>query len=210
MTAVCVTATGLFLAVTLVGERTDSSWRIWPKAAASLGYILTAISAGAPDTGYGRWVLAALCLSWIGDVALVSRGHAWFMTGLVAFAVAHLAYIVAFSVLGMRAVATIVAALVLAALALAVGRRLLPHVQRRMVVPVVAYLVVITAMVAAAAGAASEGAPWPVLPAALAFYLSDLGVARHQFVTPGFENRAVGLPLYYGAQVLFALSTGMV
>ena len=44
----------------------------------------------------------------------------------------------------------------------------------------------------------------------LAFYLSDLGVARQRFVSPGLINRFVGLPLYYGAQLLFAFSTGMV
>ncbi len=64
-------------------------------------------------------------------------------------------------------------------------------------------------MVAAATGATSDGAPWPVLPGAVLFFLSDLAVARDKFVTPGFPNRAVGLPMYYAAQILFAVSTGM-
>ncbi len=38
------------------------------------------------------------------------------------------------------------------------------------------------------------------------FYLSDLFVARERFVTSAFVNRLVGLPLYYGGQVLLALS----
>ena len=45
-----------------------------------------------------------------------------------------------------------------------------------------------------------------VLAGAIAFYLSDLTVARDRFVTRGFENRIVGLPLYYTGQVLLALS----
>jgi hypothetical protein len=83
-------------------------------------------------------------------------------------------------------------------------------------------------MVAAAAGTVAgagpagpslifltAGQPWPhsawkaaVMTAAVAFYLSDVSVARDRFVAPGFGNRIWGLPLYYGAQVLFALSTG--
>ena len=39
---------------------------------------------------------------------------------------------------------------------------------------------------------------------------ADLFVARERFVSPAFGNRAIGLPLYYAAQILFAVSTGMV
>jgi uncharacterized membrane protein YhhN len=36
------------------------------------------------------------------------------------------------------------------------------------------------------------------------FYLSDLAVARQRFVAPGFENKLIGLPLYYAGQLLLA------
>lgn len=36
------------------------------------------------------------------------------------------------------------------------------------------------------------------------FYLSDLAVARHRFVAPGPENKLIGLPLYYAAQLILA------
>ena len=45
--------------------------------------------------------------------------------------------------------------------------------------------------------------PW-IAGGALAFYLSDLSVARDRFVRPAFVNRAWGLPLYYGAQFVLA------
>lgn len=45
-----------------------------------------------------------------------------------------------------------------------------------------------------------------LLVAPLAFFVSDLAVARDRFVEPGFVNRFVGLPLYYGAQIVFAAS----
>jgi hypothetical protein len=41
---------------------------------------------------------------------------------------------------------------------------------------------------------------------AVMFYLSDLAVARDRFVAPGFTNRVWGLPLYYGAQLILALT----
>jgi uncharacterized membrane protein YhhN len=71
--------------------------------------------------------------------------------------------------------------------------------------PVVAYLVVISAMVALAAGSAALGRP-RLLVGAVAFFVSDLSVARDRFVVPGFANRLWGLPLYYGAQLVFAAS----
>jgi len=42
----------------------------------------------------------------------------------------------------------------------------------------------------------------------LAFAASDISVARDRFVAPAFINRAWGLPLYYVAQISFALSVG--
>lgn len=75
-------------------------------------------------------------------------------------------------------------------------------------VPVVAYVLVITTMVALAAGAASEHRSWALLVGAVAFYLSDLSVARDRFVAPGFANRVWGLPLYFFAQLLLASQAG--
>jgi hypothetical protein len=37
---------------------------------------------------------------------------------------------------------------------------------------------------------------------------SDITVARQRFVAAAFANRAVGLPMYYTAQVLLALTIG--
>ena len=67
-----------------------------------------------------------------------------------------------------------------------------------------AYIVVITVMVAAAVGTGVHD-PQPWIPfAAVAFFLSDLAVARERFVSSDFVNKLWGLPLYYGAQLVFA------
>lgn len=210
MTFVLVVLTVCSVAALLSAERRAASWRLPVKALASTGFIATALAAGATDSGYGRWVLVALCLGWVGDFALVPPGRGWFLTGLVAFLLSHIAYIVAFAAAGIDATWIPAATVGLGAAAVLVGRWLRPHLPAPMRVPVIAYIVVISAMLGAAVGAAFGRTPWPALPAAGAFYLSDLAVARQRFVAPGFVNRAWGLPLYYGAQILFALSTGMV
>jgi uncharacterized membrane protein YhhN len=212
----------------LLGEKRDAPWRGWAKGAASTGFIATAVAAGAADTAFGAWVLAALCLGWIGDIALVSAQRKWFLLGLGSFLLSHLTYIGAFATVRPNALVAVLVAVGLLVPAGLVGRWLWPHLSADMRGPVVAYIAVISAMVAAAAGAVAgagpsapaaavltSGKPFPgwlwdaaVMTAAVAFYLSDVSVARDRFVAPGFGNRLWGLPLYYAAQLLFALSTG--
>ena len=67
-------------------------------------------------------------------------------------------------------------------------------------------------LASAAAGIANipvaAGGEWSLGVGALAFYFSDISVARDRFVGAGFGNRLWGLPLYYFAQILFALACG--
>lgn len=86
-----------------------------------------------------------------------------------------------------------------------IGAFLLAHVAYAVAfAPVsgVVYAIAITAMLLLALGAPSL----LVRTGATLFYLSDLTVARDRFVRRRFANRLVGLPLYYAAQVLLALS----
>lgn len=43
-----------------------------------------------------KWLLAAIALSWLGDVALIGTSDVAFQLGLVSFLLAHLAYIITF------------------------------------------------------------------------------------------------------------------
>jgi hypothetical protein len=45
---------------------------------------------------------------------------------------------------------------------------------------------------------------------ALAFTASDVSVARDRFVKHEFVNRAWGLPLYFGAQLLIAVTPALI
>ena len=69
---------------------------------------------------------------------------------------------------------------------------------------VLAYIFVITTMVALSAGTVAARGPL-LAGAAVLFFASDLAVARHRFVERSSTNKVVGLPLYYAAQLLFAL-----
>ena len=71
-------------------------------------------------------------------------------------------------------------------------------------VPIAIYMVVIALMCVAAIGAYGAGAPWMVPVGAVMFTASDIAVVRDRFVSTGFINRAWGLPLYFGAQLLLA------
>lgn len=172
------------------------------KIAASATFLLIAVE-GYESFTWSPWIMGGLALSAIGDVALIGRTRSLFLLGLSAFLLAHLAYVGGFLVAGPDWAASGMAAVVLAILFVIVARWLLPRTGD-LRGPVVAYMLVISAMVALAAGVAIEGAPAATFPAAALFYVSDLAVARDRFVTPGVDNRVWGLPVYYLAQFLFA------
>jgi uncharacterized membrane protein YhhN len=203
-TALCA----IGLAVCLLGERRGRIVeRGVGKLVASLAFVGAGLSAGLPDvTPGGVWLLAALVLSFVGDMLLLSNDKRWFLTGLVAFLLAHVAFAAFFAALGL-AITGVAAGLVgMGALLAVVWPRLAPHTGR-LKLPVAAYMAAISWMVASAAGAVAAGAAGPgLLVAAVVFAASDLFVARQRFIHAEFLNRAIGLPLYYGAQLLFVAS----
>lgn len=181
------------------------------KTGASLAFLAYAWGLGAWSASVsGQWVIVALLLSIVGDVALLSARERIFLGGLVAFLLGHVAYIVAFVLLGLSAEALLVALVLVFMIALPVWRWLRGHVGS-MRGPVLAYIAVISVMVACALscwwlrhGLTGAG-PSVLLLAAALFFVSDLCVARDRFVIPGPANRWIGLPLYYAAQLLFGL-----
>ncbi len=177
------------------------------KVVASTGFLLAAVAVDAMATPYGRVVLVALALSFVGDVCLISRDKRWFLAGLVAFLLGHVAYAWAFVLRGVDPTVVAIALAALGLVAALVGRWLLAHVRGALRTPVVLYIAVITAMVALATATFAVAPDLRLLVAAFAFYLSDLAVARERFVHATLLNRLWGLPLYYGAQLLFALTT---
>ncbi len=203
--AAAVTLVGL-VALLFVEWRRSLVGKAVIKPLTSAGFITTAVLAGAADSPYGRWVLVALALSWVGDVCLIGRARAAFLAGLVAFLLGHVAFAVAFVVRGLDSAWALGAAVPMAAVALFVERWLRPQVPDGLRRPVVAYITVITAMVVLSVGTWATS-PAPLIPlAATLFWASDISVARDRFTGAGFGNRLWGLSAYYVAQLLFAFS----
>jgi len=176
------------------------------KLTASTAFIAVAVTAGAPDTAWGRALLAGLAASWFGDAFLLGTGDTWFLLGLTAFLLAHVAYLTAFLLRGVDLGWVAGAAVVVLLFSSGVAIWLMPHVGGGLRIPVLAYLVVINLMVIGAIGARGAGATWLLPAGAMAFYFSDLGVAARQFLEPQFPPWIWSLPLYYAGQLMLAWS----
>jgi len=200
--------TGLALIGLLVSERSEIAPGKWVcKPIASAGFIAASLAGGLPTNGFGWAIVAALVLSFGGDVCLIPRGTRWFAAGLASFLLGHLGFAAAFLFRGVAPLWALGALPVVAVIAIGVHRWLRPHVPDRLRGPVIAYIVVISTMVVLAVstfGHRPDAQGALLLGAAVAFFCSDLAVARNRFVSEGFVNRLWGLPLYYGAQLTFA------
>lgn len=200
--------TAAALVVLLVADaRGIQPLRFVAKPLASTGFLGVALAAGALDSRYGMLVLGALVLCWLGDVLLLWHAEAPFRAGLVSFLLGHVAFVAAFALRGVDSLWLVGAALLVAPVGWAALAWLRPHLPDSMRAPVLAYVVVISTMVAFAFGVFPT-AGFVLLAGALFFYVSDLAVARDRFVAPGFGNRLWGLPLYYGGTLLLAATAG--
>jgi len=176
------------------------------KLGASSAFVLVALSLDAPASAYGRWILAALALSWLGDAALLSRRPAAFLAGLGVFLIAHLCFALAFCSGAFSLEAFLVALAPAVGVGIAVWRWLLPHLAAAYRGPVAAYVAAILVMCATAAGYAAATGRWQVLLGAAMFAASDVAVARDRFVVRSLRNKAWGSPAYYCAQLILAWS----
>jgi uncharacterized membrane protein YhhN len=174
-----------------------------------LAILAPVVLAPGPLTRYAGLIAIGLGFSLAGDIFLMLRPER-FLAGLVAFFLAHLAYIAAFAGAAVPAVDGL--ALVLVVLGALIYAFLRPGLGP-LRIPVMGYVAAILTMVwtavsawqtlgGPAAGAAAAGA--------LCFLVSDtsLGVARFRRRFPGAQ--AITLGTYYLGQWLIALSAGPV
>lgn len=180
-----------------------AEWLFKPLAA--LAFVWAALAWGALDSVYGVWIIAGLLLCLAGDVLLIPKGQGpAFLAGMLAFLLGHLAYAVAFLQWPLHMMSLWLAILLMAAVAAVVLRWLWPHLTAQFRGAVLAYVVVISAMVCLSVAAFAAGASILIPVGAIAFAVSDVAVARNRFVAPGFDNRLWGLPLYFVAQLVIA------
>jgi uncharacterized membrane protein YhhN len=134
-----------------------------------------------PDHADARaWFVAALVLSLLGDVFLMLPKDL-FVAGLSSFLLAHVAYVVGLNLHGGSPVSLLGAAVLVLAVDAVLARPVFEAVRRRhheLLVPVTAYVLVISAMVASAL---ASGVALAAVGAAL-FFASDTLIAWNRFV----------------------------
>jgi uncharacterized membrane protein YhhN len=164
---------------------------------------------GRPGDARRRALLAGLALSLVGDVALMWPQQG-FLPGLVAFLLAHLAYLFAFT-RGVRFGAWPLAFVGYALLAAGVLAVLWPGVPPALRAPVVAYVGCLAAMAAQTASAwfAERSGPGEALArgaaiGGLLFLTSDALLATNRFHTPLPLATLWVLATYWAAQWLIA------
>ncbi|MCE5266239.1 MAG: lysoplasmalogenase [Deltaproteobacteria bacterium] len=211
-----LSAAVLLLAGLLVADKRESTRGLLStKPFLSALFIVTALSGPRSDPGYFAWILGGLILCMAGDIFLIffdRKGP--FLAGLVSFLAGHVLYAVAFFSLAGPGRGSWVVIAPLLLVSVAVFAWLRPHLGK-MLVPVLAYVAVITAMVIGAATLFdTETVRFPgralAFSGALLFYASDIFVARQRFLARTFFNRAVGLPLYFIGQFMIAFSIRLV
>ena len=106
------------------------------KFIASSAFVSLAVQRGALASWYGRLVLAGLCLSWCGDLFLIGRSQTFFLAGLGAFLLAHVAYSAAFVRHGFGPIALAVTAVPVAVAATLIWGWLEPQTTADLSVPV--------------------------------------------------------------------------
>lgn len=158
---------------------------------------------------FSLWVVAGLVLSLGGDVALMFESNHWFLVGLVLFLLAHIVYAVGFTLFNGFHPQDLISGAVLLIAAIAVYLYLRPGLGA-MQGPVILYILVICFMVNRAVSAFfgdtfTTTQAWLLTVGAALFWLSDLVLAVNRFRHPFALNR-LGLYLYFGGQLLIALS----
>lgn len=197
-------ASGVIL--TLIADASQRKTLEWlGKPLAALCFIAAAVVWGAAESTYGQLILAGLIFGALGDVLLIPAGTGKvFLGGMIAFALGHLFYVIAFGTLTLNLPWLVGAGVAMIAFSAVVLAWLMPHVPQDFKIPVLLYLTIIAFMVVAAIGATAAGNATTIALGAIGFALSDLAVARHRFVAPGNINRMWGLPLYFASQMVIA------
>lgn len=157
-------------------------------------------------------LVAGLALSALGDLFLSRDGEKAFISGLVSFLVAHVAYIVLFASIGQSPAVLLFMPLVLAAAgliaaSLALLRIILRHVAGELRLPVMVYCTALVLMGLTAL--ATERTL--LIGGAMMFVASDAILAWEKFVEPAASARKPPMRfavwvLYYAAQVTFLLA----
>jgi alkenylglycerophosphocholine/alkenylglycerophosphoethanolamine hydrolase len=161
--------------------------------------------------GLTVWFGLGILISMVGDVLLMLSLDRMFIFGLIAFLLAHISYLVGFQNELMKVTAwSVILIVLLSVSAVRVMHRIVSAIrtkgQTRLVIPVIVYSTVITAMLYAALTtlsnpAWSRNASLLVSVGALLFYISDIILAWNKFVSPIKNGRIINIGLYHLGQI---------
>jgi len=161
--------------------------------------------------GAALWFGLGALLSLAGDVFLLWLDR-FFVFGLAAFRLAHLAYLIGFNIpLPPVTTWSLLLAVIIGVSGVRIMRRLLMGVhasgQSRLAMPVALYGMVITLMLLSALLTLSN-VQWSALASAsvtlgaLFFYASDIVLAWNKFIQPMPRGRMLNIGLYHVGQIL--------
>ena len=157
------------------------------------------------DPTVRAWFVAALVLSLIGDVFLMLPQDL-FVFGLGSFLLGHIAYVIGMQIDGMEPGRFFIGIVIVAVLLGVIGTRVLKGVRAgpdpALAGPVVAYMGVISAMVASAIGV---GQAMALIGAGL-FYASDALIAWNRFVRETRHHDVTIMVTYHLGQMALVLS----
>jgi uncharacterized membrane protein YhhN len=196
MAALCLIAAIAFALLDWIAVAQEQRLLEYVAKPATLAFLLLYAALGADAS----WVLiAALVLSLLGDVYLMLP-DALFPAGLVAFLLAHLAYIAAFDA---TPLARLIWFVIVAGASVPLALRILRAVpEPPLRVGVGIYMAVISLMVASAIASGS----FVAMAGALLFFASDAMIAVRRFVTP-FEGAQLGvMTTYHVGQLLLVIA----
>lgn len=170
-----------------------------------VGLFATALALDVADPAVRVWFLVAIALCLLGDVFLMLPQDL-FVFGLGAFLLGHIAYIGGMAADGIVGVRFAVGALVVLVAIVVIGSRVLGGVrggdEPELAAPVMAYMTVISLMVASAIG---TGRPMAIAGAGF-FYASDALIAWNRFLRETPHARLVIMVTYHLAQIGLVLS----
>ncbi len=163
-------------------------------------------------SGAPLWFGLGILLSLTGDVLLMISLDRLFMAGLVVFLLAHVAYLVGFNIPVPEISAWgFVLAVIVGLGGMRVTRRILSQLAAngngRMRIPIIIYSAVISLMLLSAMMKLTDitwnaNAAVLVSVGALLFYISDIILAWHKFVSPIEHGRIYNIGAYHLGQIL--------
>lgn len=153
---------------------------------------------------HGKLLALGFVLSALGDISLSFKGEKFFLGGLVSFLLAHVVYIITFSIGSEMTLANWWLFGVLGAFGIAMVLVLTPHLGK-MKIPVYVYISVILTMDIMAT---LRGGPayWTLIAGALTFTVSDTILALDRFRKPIKNGRFYVMTTYYAGQALICLA----